>query len=384
MATKILFVITKSNWGGAQRYVFDMATTLPKDTFEVAVALGGTGEKNAHRGVLDEKLRNEGIRTIFVQSFMRDVALLQEVKTLRELVQLFRTEKPTVVHLNSTKAGGLGALAARLAGVPRIIFTSHGLAWDEDRSMLARAAIWGASWVTFLLCTDVIVMSKDNEKRARSLPFCARKIHLIYNGIALLTFKNREDARFQLSTSMRPPSDTVWLGAIGELTRNKGYEYLLGAVGLLKRSSKNFVLYIIGAGEEELALHKMIAEEGLEDRVHLVGFVSQGWQLLKAFDVFVLTSVKEGLPYVLLEAAQAEVASVGSSIPGVRDIIKDEVTGLIFKSKNPSDLAKKLERLIDNKELRQRLANTAHERAQEEFSIAHMVEKTSALYSTPL
>lgn len=380
MPKKVLYIITKSNWGGAQRYVFDLATTLPKDTFDVAVALGGTGEKNAYRGVLDEKLRDAGVRTIFITAFMRNVSLLQEWRTLRELLTLFTNEKPDVVHLNSSKAGGLGALAARIAGVKHIIFTSHGLAWEEDRNIFIRLAIGLVSWLTFLLCHQVIVMSKDNEHRARQLPFCRHKIRLIHNGIAPLTFKTREEARFQLSTSMRPPSDTVWIGAIGELTRNKGYAYLIRAAGILKRSGKEFFIYIIGAGEEETNLKKLIIEEQLETQVYLVGFVSQGWQLLKAFDIFVLASVKEGLPYVLLEAAQAGVANVGSSIPGIKDIIKDGTSGLLFKTKNPRDLAKKLEALIADRELRSRLAETAHSRAQEEFSIEQMVEKTTILY----
>jgi len=379
MKKKILFVITKSNWGGAQRYVFDLSTALP-DSFDTAVALGGTGGKHEISGILAQRLSGAGVRTILIRSFMRDISPFGDIQATRELVGLFRTEKPDIVHLNSSKAGGLGALAARIAGVKRVIFTSHGLAWDENRNVFARGLIFVTSWATFLLSHKVIVLSHNNYKRARRLPFCKKKIVLIHNGIPMLPFKTREEARYQLSTSLRPASNEIWIGAIGELTRNKGYEYLIEAMSLLKKEEKKPVLYILGIGEDEARLKTKIRQSGLENQVYLMGFISQAWQLLKAFDIFVLASVKEGLPYVLLEAGQAGIATVGSKIPGTEDIIKHGESGLLFKSKNAHDLARQLNKLIGDGELRGRLAGELQSRIAKDFSNTRMVEKTTALY----
>ncbi len=107
MKKKIIFVITKSNWGGAGRYVFDLATTLTSD-YDVAVALGGTG-------LLVDKLRKENIRTIPIPSLGRDIHVRADSSAFFELLAIFKKEKPDVVHLNSSKAGGLGALAARMS-----------------------------------------------------------------------------------------------------------------------------------------------------------------------------------------------------------------------------------------------------------------------------
>jgi len=125
---KILFVITKSNWGGAQRYVFDLATNLPKDKFEVVVAFGGTGEPGAQTGMLHKKLEGAGVRTITLTYFTRNIFLLFDIRAFFELISLLRKERPDILHLNSSKAGGFGSVAGRVTLIPNIIFTSHGLA----------------------------------------------------------------------------------------------------------------------------------------------------------------------------------------------------------------------------------------------------------------
>jgi glycosyltransferase involved in cell wall biosynthesis len=110
MKKKVLFVITKPNWGGAQRYVFDLATALPKERYDVALAVGGEGE-------LTKRLEERNIPAINIPSLKRDISLIAEFRAFSALKDTFMRERPDIVHLNSSKAGALGALAARAAGV---------------------------------------------------------------------------------------------------------------------------------------------------------------------------------------------------------------------------------------------------------------------------
>ncbi|MBI3634228.1 MAG: glycosyltransferase [Candidatus Yonathbacteria bacterium] len=167
---KILFVITKSNFGGAQKYVYDLATNLPKDKFEVAVVVG-------RAGILTDKLREQGIHVINIFSLTRDVSLLKDFKSFVELWRIFRAERPNIIHLNSAKASGLGALAARLCCIslrpktyhltPTIIFTAHGWAFNEDRPYMARFFIKIISWITVLLCHKTIAVSDSISRNMR-------------------------------------------------------------------------------------------------------------------------------------------------------------------------------------------------------------------------
>ncbi len=384
---KILFVITKSNWGGAQRYVYNLATALPKENFEVAVALGGTGVAGSEAGELQTRLSKASVATFYISAFARDVSILSDIEALFELYRLFKKEKPDIVHLNSSKAGGIGALAARLAsfdnGHPiEIIFTSHGLVWDEDRNTIARFIIKAFSLVTFLLSHKVITISHDNFERARSLPFCRNKIYLVHNGIPQLQFDTPERARLALALHAKIPEELPgpWVGTISELTRNKGLFYLLHAAKKVVERNISFHLFIIGGGEEERFLTLLIAELALEKHVHLVGFVSDAYRFDRAFDVFTLSSIKEGLPTVLLEAGQAGVAVIATHISGVPDIIDHEKTGLLVEPKNAQDLADKLCDLLQNPQKRNTFSEALQKKVIQQFSLEQMIEETLKLY----
>lgn len=379
---KILFVITKSNWGGAQRYVYNLATTLPKDQFEVVVAFGGTGAAHTSPGELHAKLAAAGIRTIEVPTFARNVSFGNDIKSLGILHDIFKAERPDVVHLNSSKAGGVGALAARLAGIPNIIFTSHGLVWDEDRNPLSTFLIYIFSQLTFLLCHRIILISKDNYARARGL-FGGEKYVFIPNGLPILEFESRERAQteLQLRAGLHvEDTASFWIGTIAELTANKGLTYLIDAAKLLAEQGKNFQLCIIGGGEEEKVLKAHAARLGLQKQIHFLGFVSDASRFMKGFDCFVLSSVKEGLPTVLLEAGQAQIPVVATNIPGARDIIDDAVSGLLTKVKNPKDMAQKITTLIDTPHLCTSLAQQLHTKVTSTFSLEKMVHETAKLY----
>jgi glycosyltransferase involved in cell wall biosynthesis len=301
---KILFVITKSNWGGAQRYVYDLATGLPKETFGVEVAFG-------QRGRLAQELQNAGIRTHEVASLQRDVSPGADVKSFFELYRLFKKERPDVVHLNSSKVGGLGALAARVAGVPKIIFTAHGWPFWEKRSAPARAIIWFFSWLTALLSHQVIVISDYDLAVARRMPLVGHKTVRIYNGI---------DPRmaFGSGTLIRSafPAGAHIIGTVGELNKNKNHIALIERA----RSAPEMFVAIVGEGEERAALETKIKEYRLSERVKLFGFMPAS-EVLKGFDVFALPSLKEGLPYVLLEAKAAGLPVEANRVGGVGEIL---------------------------------------------------------------
>jgi len=301
---KILYVITKSNWGGAQRYVYDLATNLPKEEFDVAVALGGDG-------LLANKLRESGTMIYHSKFLGRDIALGADIKSFFELLKLFKAEKPDIVHLNSSKAGGVGALAARIAGVQNIIFTAHGWPFWEPRNFVVRSLVWFASWLTALLCHKVIVISNYDLRVARRMPFCARKIVRIYNGIDMhMQFGSGDAIRCAF------PAGATITGTVGELNKNKNQIVLVEQA----KNNPDMFVAIVGEGELHEFLEKKIKEYGLGARVKLFGFISAR-EALKGFDTFALPSLKEGLPYVLLEARAAGLPIVASRVGGVGEIL---------------------------------------------------------------
>jgi len=377
MKKKVLLVVTKSNFGGAQRYVYDLATNLPTDEFDIAVAFGPG--LDGRPGRLAKMLSEKGVRTILVLELGRDINPIGDLRALRALITLFKKEQPHVVHLNSSKAGGLGAFAARLAGVPRIIFTSHGLAFDEKRGALQRLLIWLATWTTILLTHTTIAVSVETFERIRHMPFLRKKVRLVHNGIITPTFISKQDARTEIMTlDPNLPHEGHWIGSIGELHRNKDYATAIDALTYMESDAH---LVVIGEGEARESLLARAVENNVQDRVHLVGFVSDAAKYLRAFDTFILPSQKEGLPYVLLEAGYGYLPVVATDIPGVRDVILPDFTGLIVPPGDAQALSNAIERTLTDARLSRSLADELLKRIQKSFALDTMIEKTSLLYS---
>ena len=230
------------------------------------------------------------------------------------LYRAMRVYKPDVVHLNSSKIGGLGALAARLLCVPRIVFTAHGWPFAEKRNIVWRLFALLGSWATALLSHVVIVVSKNDLRVGKRLPLCSAKMHLIYNGIDLhMQLGSGENIRNAF------PSGVRIVGTIGELTHNKNQ------IALIEQARNDPAMYvaIVGEGEERARLEEKITTYGLSERVKLFGFIP-GNEVLRGFDVFALPSLKEGLPYVLLEAKAAGLPINANRVGGVGEILDAE------------------------------------------------------------
>jgi len=177
-------MITKSNWGGAQRYVFDLATSkYLEERVEVVVALGGNGE-------LSKKLSSQGIRTLIIPELERDINIINDVKTLFWMFRTLKKERPDILHLNSSKIGLLGGFAGRALGVKRIIFTAHGWAFTEARSGLGTMLLKYLQWVTVLLSHKTIVVSQSTYEEISDLPYMSYKVEIIYNGIGEILLKD--------------------------------------------------------------------------------------------------------------------------------------------------------------------------------------------------
>jgi glycosyltransferase involved in cell wall biosynthesis len=371
--TKVLYIITKSNWGGAQRYVFDMATSITKDGYEAIVATGG-------EGALKSKLENAGIRTISILNLERDINIFSEWKVFFNLLKVLKQERPDVVHLNSSKIGGLGAFACRIARVKKIIFTAHGWAYKEDRNIISKKIIWFFSLFTVLLSHKTIVVSEDDFDNAPKL-FVRRKIAMVHNGISEIKFEDRTTTRKTLATRLNLNiGNTVWIGTISELHKNKGLTFVIRAINNLVKRGYNISFFVIGEGEERFPLEQFIKKLKLENNVFLLGHIDNAPELLKAFDIFTLTSLKEGLPYVLLEAGSAGLPIIATNIGGIPDIIENRKSGLLVRPKNSSDIESVVSDLIDFKKDGIQYGNILKEKIEREFTIEQMVAETVDIY----
>ena len=175
---KILYLITQSEWGGAQRYVFDLAVNF-KDKFEVAAAFGGEGG-------LKNKLDEENIRNFTLKNLVREINPWRDFLAFWEIYRLIRKTKPDILHTNSSKAEILGNLAGWLCGVPKIVFTAHGFVFNEELGFWKKKLYIFLEKMAGFFADKIICVSGFDRAAALAHKIAGKnKLVVIHNGIYL-------------------------------------------------------------------------------------------------------------------------------------------------------------------------------------------------------
>ncbi len=369
MKKKILYLVTKDDVGGAQKYVTDLAENLDKSKFQIKILAGG----------------KKGIRFLS-NAFLPHLLFANDLLALTELFFVLKKERPDILHLNSSKAGVIGAIAAKLAGVPKVVFTAHGWVFNPDSNIGAlRKRLYILLHKIAARFQDVIinVSEYDRQLALRHKIAPAEKLITIRNGIDEIKFLDKKTARRALSAfcQARFPDNATWIGSIGRLVAEKSYEDFIEAASLITAPATYFS--IIGSGQLKKKLAAKIKEKGLEGRFFIIENLAPAAAYLKALDIFVLSSVKEGLPYTLLEAMAAGLPTVTTRVGGMPEILHpDEKTrrGLVMPPREPEELARAIEFLLANTKEAAQLAAEAQKFLKSELSLAQMVKSTAALY----
>ncbi len=377
---KILYIVTARDTGGAQKYIHDLVYGLDRDKFEVRILYGG------------RDLRWLSNRTHPWFLFFNDWY------AVFELISTLRREKPQILHLNSSKAGVLGSLAAwiynllfRKKAEPKIkiFFTAHGWVFNPDNkiNLFVRRFYILLHTIAASIQDVIINVSSHDYALAKHYRIATpKKLATVWNGInASLPFKVSIEARriiAQRLESRESPfiSSFPWIGSIGRLTKEKNYETLIDAAVFVP----NVHFFIIGEGKRKNKLKRRIKARKLTHRFFIVPGTGHDAELLKAFDVFTMTSIKEGLPYILLEALAAEVPSVVTHAGGMPEVVKNNENGFVVKMKKPELFAAALQKLLDNPELRNRFAEKGRKILETQFTITEMLKKTEALYENQI
>jgi glycosyltransferase involved in cell wall biosynthesis len=375
---KILYVITKSNWGGAQRHVYDLAVAMKTAGHEVKVALGGAG-------MLKDRLEAVGIFTYPISSLGRDISVGKDAGSLREIWKIIREQKPDILHLHSPKAAGLGAFVGRILRVPQIVMTVHGWTWNERRPFAQRLGIVFFSWLTALLCHKVIVISERDRSQGARLPGIRDKIVLIPLGIkpaALMSVDGAKQAMAKaVGLSVQEYDKRFVVGTIAELHPNKGLPYLVNAMADVVSAHPSALCLIAGDGQDAGKLSALIQARHLDKNVFLLGYVADAAEYLKAFSLFVLPSLKEGLPYVLMEAGAASLPVVATTVGGIPDIIQDMHSGILIQPRNTRELSHAILFAIEHPKERRDYGARLKEAVMSRFSLERMIDETKKVYT---
>jgi glycosyltransferase involved in cell wall biosynthesis len=330
-------------------------------------------------------LRSWGIEHVALRHATRAWSPRQDVQAVGELVAVFRRLRPDVVHTHNPKPGLYGRLAARVAGVPVIVNTVHGLYATADDRVSRRVAVYAAERLASACSHAELVQNPEDVQTLRRIGVPSAKVQLLGNGIDLTRFDPAavdREATQGARREMGAADGDVVVGVVGRLVWEKGYREVFQAARLLGRHAANVKFVVVGpddpAKSDAVDSAAICDARGLG--VRFLGMRRDVETLYSAFDVFALASYREGFPRSAMEAAAMAVPIVATDIRGCRQVVDDGVTGLLVPVRDPHRLAAALQRLAGNGELRRRMGAAGRQKALKEFDQSRIIATTLATY----
>ena len=290
------------------------------------------------------------------------------------LLDILRQERVRIWHGHDYKSNALG-LFLRYFWPMHLVTTVHGWVHRTWRTPL----YYGIDRACLRRYEKVICVSHDlhAECLARGVP--AARCVLIENGIDLAAYGRTLPVE-AAKESLGIPKGRLVIGAVGRLEPEKGFDQLIRAVDRLCRTGLDVGLLIIGDGSQEAALGELVAQLGRPDRFRLGGYQADPIPCYQAMDVFALSSLREGLPNVLLEAMALEVPVVATAVNGVPRLVQSEENGLLVEPGSIDALVYGLHRLLTDDRLRSRLARGGRHTVEEKYSFSMRMAKVRAVY----
>lgn len=329
------------------------------------------------------EVESRGIRHISLPSSTRGMDLLADLRTMRELWRVLKELKPDILHTHNPKPGVYGRVLGRLAGVPIVINTVHGLYASPDSSILKRVIVYSLEAIASRFSNvELIQNPEDFEllKRLRIVP--AERLRLLGNGVNLDRFNPRsaEKSRKRIRDELGLTDDEVAIGFVGRLVAEKGIDELVAAAEIL--GSRATVLV---AGPDDLsksdAVTAEVVERGRAAGIRFVGMREDIDAFYGALDVFVLPSYREGFPRAAMEAAASGLPLVVSNIRGCRQVVTDGLNGRLVPVGDAQALALALRELVESEDLRIEMGRASAERAEREFDEDAVVDIVMRTYS---
>lgn len=359
----VLQVVEGMNWGGAETKLLELIAHMDRNKFCTTVCSLGIGDR------IKGRFNELGVKFV---NFERSRRI--DPKLILDLAQLIRKEKIDIVMTTLFYADVIGALASAISP-NKAVFSWETISAPEwllkHRLLAYRFAVH--------FCSKVISVSNATAKwliEKRGVP--PEKVVVIPYGVNLDIFRQGKNRKLKASLGISP--ETFVVGVVARLHSQKGHCYLIEAAQSIVAKHKDVKFVFVGDGELRKDLENQVKESQLEKYFLFLGFRSDVHELLRTFDLFVLPSLYEGLPNVILEAMATGLPVVATSVDGTVELVKDGETGYLVPPKAPETLAEKISLFIQNRECATKFGKQGRKRVEVEYSLSKQVANFQNLY----
>jgi glycosyltransferase involved in cell wall biosynthesis len=375
--TKVLHIITRLILGGAQLNTMITASRLDPGKFDVTLV---SGPETGAEGEIIGEVKRRGVRLHILRELVRAISPWRDLAAFVKLYRLVRRQAYAIVHTHSSKAGLLGRAAAKMAGVPVIVHTVHGWGfhdrmWAPYRWLFIRLERWAAAISDKL----IVVSSVLKETGLREGIGKPDQYVTIYSGIDLGEFDRPGFDTAKKKRELGLPAGVPIVGTVGRLSPQKNPEDLLAAALQVVRQMPEVRFMIVGDGPLRSRVEELIRATGISRNILLTGIRHDIPELMAVLDVFVLSSLWEGLPRAIPQAMAAGKPVVCTNVDGNAEAVTHGVNGLLVPPKDPDALADALLQLLQNPGLTARMGHEGRKRAAI-FTAEKMVKDIEGLY----
>ena len=371
----ILHIHTLPIISGSGINTFLSMAGMDRDIFNVELSC-------APGGLLIDLVQKHNMKVYTFENFVQPLHPLKDLLALIELTIHIKKNKYHIVHTHNSKAGFIGRLAARIAGVPVIIHTVHGFAFHDQEPLWRRILFKNLERTASRWCDSMIFISQPLIDWALKERITKRnKIVKIYSGIDLAQFRPlKEDKIKIIKDKWNIGYNDPVIGIVSKLWEGKGHSVLIEAFNEIRKNIGNARLVIAGEGYLEDRLRQQVKTLQLTESVVFTGFQSDVSEIISIFDISVLPSFFEGMGRVLLEAMAMEKPVVASRVGGIPDLVKENVNGFLTSPGNVKELENALIKLLNNKDLAVRMGKKGRKMVTEKFSAKAMVKSIRVVY----
>jgi glycosyltransferase involved in cell wall biosynthesis len=377
---KVARIVARLNIGGPAVHIINLMAGLDPDRFENLLVVGRPGPNEGDMGYLASQ---KGIDPLIIPGLGRELSPLWDAQTTFKLARILRRQRPHIVETHTAKAGAVGRLAARLAGVPVVIHVFHGHVFHSyfgpAKTELFINIERGLARLTDRIITISPAQRRDVVDVYRIAP--PERVITIPLGLDLGPFEPaRQSCRGQFRSSLGISPDIPLIGFVGRLTAVKNPRQFIEVAGRVIRESPQARFVFVGDGELRPALEEQVGALGLAQTVIFTGWQANMPAVYSDLDLLVLTSLNEGTPVTVIEALATGVPVVASEVGGVPDVVTHQETGLLVPSGDAEATAQAILQFLRAPERAQRLALAGQRVVLGRFDLRRLVNDMDALY----
>ena len=365
---KIVFVITSTGVGGAEKMLYHTSTSLDPGRYLPSIC------SLKEKGEIARDMEAAGIEVHCLTMADGDQlgGWFASLTALFRLTRYLLKVRPTVVHSFLFRANILSRIAGFFAGVPLVISSVRVMGGEKNYYHRVEKS------TSFMVDHYITVSESVKDYLVSKANLLPEKITTVYNGVTLNGILTEGESTMPMPFGLKP-QDSVIL-SVGRLHRQKGYDYFIRAIARVKSEVPGIKVLIAGEGEEENNLKNLVRSLDLTKEIIFAGLSLDVGKILPFTGIFVLSSLWEGMPNAVLEAMAAAKPVVATRVGGVPELVVDGETGILVPPEDTEALARAIIALLQDPLRGLSMGEAGRERVQTHFSMAAMVTKTDKLY----